>query len=199
MGRIAAWIRASAFALGAPGLLLVTFVDSSFISLPEVADILVILMVAQHKSLLALYVASATIGSLAGCLIIYFLGRKGGEAFVRKRFGGTSVDRSLGALRRYGLLAVLVPGIMPPPMPFKIFVFLAGVAEISTLRFSIAIVLGRGGRYLALGLLAVRYGDQAISYVRDHGVAVSLAAVGVLMAAGVAYWLWSKAQTATGR
>jgi membrane protein YqaA with SNARE-associated domain len=199
MGRIAAWIRASAFALGAPGLLLVTFVDSSFISLPEVADILVILMVAQHKSLLALYVASATLGSLAGCLIIYFLGRKGGEAFVRKRFGGTSVDRSLGALRRYGLLAVLVPAIMPPPMPFKIFVFLAGVAEISTLRFSIAIILGRGGRYLALGLLAVRYGDQAIGYVRDHGVAVSLAAVGLLVAAGVGYWLWSKAQTAKGR
>ena len=132
-------------------------------------------------------------GAGDGCL------RKGGEAFVRKRFGGTSVDRSLGALRRYGLLAVLVPAIMPPPMPFKIFVFLAGVAEISTLRFSLAVLLGRGGRYLALGLLAVRYGDQAINYVRDHGVAVSLAAVGLLVAAGVAYWLWSKAQTAKGR
>ena len=199
MGRFAAWIRASAFALGVPGLFLVAFVDSSFLSLPEVADIMVVLMVARQKALMPLLVISATLGSLAGCLIIFYLGRKGGEAFVRKRFGGPSVDRTLGALRRYGLLAVLVPSILPPPMPFKIFVFMAGVADISVLRFSLAIILGRGGRYLALGILAVTYGDQAMTYVRDHGVAVTLAAVGVLAVGVAGYLLWSKGRSANSR
>ena len=199
MGRFAAWIRASAFALGVPGLFLVAFVDSSFLSLPEVADILVVLMVARQKALMPLLVVSATLGSLAGCLIIFYLGRKGGEAFVRKRFSGPSVDRTLAALQRYGLLAVLVPSILPPPMPFKIFVFMAGVADVSVLRFSLAIILGRGGRYLALGILAVAYGDQAMTYVRDHGVAASLVAVGVLAAGVAGYLLWSKAQSANSR
>jgi membrane protein YqaA with SNARE-associated domain len=199
MGRFAAWIRASAFTLGVPGLFLVAFVDSSFLSLPEVADILVVLMVARQKALMPLLVVSATLGSLAGCLIIFYLGRKGGEAFVRKRFRGPSVDRTLSALRRYGLLAVLVPSILPPPMPFKIFVFMAGIAEISVLRFSLAIILGRGGRYLALGILAVTYGDQAMSYVRDHAVAAALAAVGVLAVGVAGYLLWSKRRSANSR
>jgi membrane protein YqaA with SNARE-associated domain len=199
MGRFVAWIRTSAFALGVPGLFLVAFVDSSFLSLPEAADILVVLMVARQKALMPLLVASATLGSLAGCLIIFYLGRKGGEAFVRKRFGGSSVDRTLAALRRYGVVAVLVPSILPPPMPFKIFVFMAGIAEISVLRFSIAIVLGRGGRYLALGILAVAYGDQAMTYLRDHGVAASLVVVGVLAVVVASYLLWSRAQSANRR
>jgi membrane protein YqaA with SNARE-associated domain len=199
MGRFAAWIRASAFALGVPGLFLVSFVDSSFLSLPEIADLLVVLMVARQKALMPLFVASATLGSLAGCLIIFYLGRKGGEAFVRKRFGGASVDRTMATLRRYGLLAVLVPSILPPPMPFKIFVFLAGLADISVLRFSAAIILGRGGRYLVLGILAVEYGDRAMTYVRAHGVGASLVAVGVLVAGGVGYLLWRKGQAANSR
>jgi membrane protein YqaA with SNARE-associated domain len=199
MGRFAAWIRASAFTLGAPGLFLVAFVDSSFLSLPQVVDILVVLMVARHKALMPLVVISVTLGSLAGCLIIFYLGRKGGEAFVRKRFSGPSVDRTLAALRRYGLLAVLVPSMLPPPMPFKIFVFMAGVADVSVLRFSLAIILGRGSRYLALGMLAVAFGDQSIAYLRDHGLAASLVAVGVVVVGVAGYLLWSKGRSANTR
>jgi len=199
MGRLLTWVQGAAFGLGVFGLFLVAFIDASFLSLPEVADILVVLMVSREKARLPLYVVGATLGSLAGCLIIYYIGRKGGEALVRRRFRGPSVDRTLAALRRHGILAVLVPSIMPPPMPFKIFVFLAGVADISVWRFSLAILIGRGGRYLALGILAVTYGDQALTYVNEHRVAASIAAVGVLVAGLVAYLIWSKAQAAKGR
>jgi membrane protein YqaA with SNARE-associated domain len=192
MRRLVTWIQGIAFGLGGFGLFLVAFADSSFLSLPEIADILVVVMVARDKTRMPIYVLAALAGSLAGCLIIYYIGRKGGEALVRRRFGGTSVDRALGALRRYGTMAVLIPSVLPPPMPFKIFVFLAGVAEISAVRFTLAVLLGRGGRYLVLGILAVRYGDRAMDTFREHGVGVSLAIVGVLLAGLLAYLLWRK-------
>ena len=66
------------------------------------------------------------------------------------------------ALQRHGVMAVLIPSLLPPPSPFKIFVLLAGVVGISAVRFATAIAIGRGVRYLALGVLAVKYGDQAI-------------------------------------
>jgi membrane protein YqaA with SNARE-associated domain len=199
MGRVLAWAQHTAIALGAPGLFLVAFLDSSFLSLPEVVDLLVIWMVTKHKAFALVYVASATLGSLVGCLIMYYLGRKGGDALVRKRFGGPSVERTLAAFQRYGVMAVLIPSILPPPAPFKIFVVLAGVAGISATRFSVAILVGRGARYLAEGLLALEYGDQAIEFVHANARTVSLALVGILVAALVAYLVWAKRQRAIGR
>ena len=196
MSRLAAWFRGVALALGAPGLLLIAFLDSSFLSLPELADLLVVYMVAQHHSRLPLYVVAATVGSLCGCLVMYVIGRMGGEAMIRKRFAGASIERAMGLFQRFGVVAVLVPSLLPPPMPFKIFVVLAGVAGISTPRFVTAIALGRGARYLILGLLAVRYGQAAMNYIKDNSAFVSLVAAGVLVAATAAYVAWAKSRRA---
>jgi len=91
-------------------------------------------------------------------------------------------------------MAVLIPSILPPPAPFKIFVLLAGVVGISATRFATAIAIGRVIRYGALGYLAVRYGGRASAYVAEHGTEASLALVGVLVAAFAGYMLWSKAR-----
>jgi len=192
MGSLAGRLRALALGLGAPGLCLVAFLDSSFLSLPEIADILVVYMVARDKPLAALYVAAATVGSILGCLIMFYIGRKGGEALVRKRFSGDSVERTIAAFRRHGLMAVLIPSLLPPPMPFKIFVVLAGVVGISPARFAAAVAIGRGCRYTVLAVLAIRYGDRAMAYMRRNGVEISLAAVGVLLAGFVLYLWWRK-------
>jgi membrane protein YqaA with SNARE-associated domain len=199
MGRFGGRIRTLAVALGAPGLFLVAFLDSSFLSLPEIADILVVYMVAREKPRLVLYVACATLGSIAGCLVMYFLGRRGGDALVRKRFSGPNVQRAMAAVERHGVMAVLIPSILPPPAPFKIFVVLAGVAGISATRFTLAVAIGRGTRYLVLGLLAVAYGDRAMAYMRDNGAIVALVVVGLLVAGFAAYLLWSKARKAERR
>ena len=192
-------LRVLAVGLGAPGLFFVAFLDSSFLSLPEIADILVVYMVTQHKSRMLLYVAAALFGSLSGCLVMYFIGLKGGEALVKKRFAGGSVEKARLALQRHGIMTVLIPSILPPPAPFKIFVLLAGAAGIRAGQFTAAILIGRGARYLILGLLAIRYGDRTISYVEQHVALVSLVAVGVLGGGFVAYLLWNKAQTAKSR
>src|SRR5436189_4603989 len=182
MGRIVGRVQSLAVALGAPGLFLVAFLDSSFLSLPEIADLLVIWMVTQHKARLVLYVVCATLGSTVGCLVMYFLGRKGGDALVRARFHLASVDRATAAFRRYGIMAVLIPSILPPPAPFKIFVLLAGVADITVTRFTVAIAIGRGARYFIEGLLAIRYGDRAVTFMHENAATASFAAVALLLA-----------------
>src|SRR5438093_2137516 len=199
MGRIVGQIQTLALAFGAPGLFLVAFLDSSLLSLPEIADLLVVWMVTRHKSRFLLYVTSATVGSIAGCLLLYFLGKKGGDALVRKRFSTASVERSLAALRRFGIMAVLIPSLLPPPAPFKIFVLLAGVADVNVTRFTIAIAVGRGARYFIEGLLAIRYGDRAIAFIHENTPLVSLAAVAVLVAGLAAYLLWTKVQAGKSR
>ena len=198
MGTFAAWIRTLALALGAPGLFLVALLDSSFLSLPEVADLLVVWMVTRHPSRLAIYVGATTLGSVAGCFLLYSLGRKGGDAVVRKRFAAANVDRTMGLFRRYGVLAVLIPSILPPPAPFKIFVLLAGVAEISAPKFLTAVAIGRGARYLVLGILAVEYGERGLAYMQEHGVAVSLTVVGTLVVGLAGYALWVRVRRAPG-
>ena len=193
------WLQTTALSLGAPGLFIVGFLDSSFLSLPEINDLLVIWMVTQHKSRFVLYAAAATLGSIAGCLVLYYLGRKGGDAFVRKRFSGPRVDRALETVRRHGVLAVLIPSLLPPPAPFKIFVLLAGVAGISAPRFALAIGIGRGVRYFAEGLLAIRYGDQAMAYLQGNLRTISLALVGLLVAGVGLYLLRATAKARKSR
>jgi membrane protein YqaA with SNARE-associated domain len=194
MGRLVARLQSLALALGAPGLFLVTFLDSSFLSLPEATDLLLIWMVIQHKGRMVLYATAAVAGSVVGCLALYYVGRKGGDALVRSRFNSASVDRALGTIQKYGVLAVLIPCLLPPPAPFKIFIILAGIAGISVVQFTVAIAIGRAIRYFGEGFLAIRYGDEALDYIHANGKIISLALVGVLVAAAAGFFLWTKAR-----
>jgi membrane protein YqaA with SNARE-associated domain len=196
MRKFVDWIQALALGLGAPGLFLAAIADSSFVSLPEAVDILLIWMTTQHKSRMLLYASSATLGSVVGCLLLYAVGRKG-DQFIMRRFSADRVERALGAFRRFGLMAVLIPSLLPPPMPFKIFVLLAGAAGISTGRFVLAIAIGRGIRYFGEGLLAVWYGDMAMEFLRANGRTVSLSLAALLGAALAGYLLWQKTRSAS--
>ncbi|HUK35832.1 MAG TPA: VTT domain-containing protein [Vicinamibacterales bacterium] len=191
MSRFVHSIQALALAWGAPGILIVAFLDSSVLSLPEIADLLVVYMVTTHPARLAVYVSCATIGSLVGCLALYYIG-KGGEALLRSRMSTHRYDKTLSAFRRHGIMAVLVPSLLPPPAPFKPFVLLAGVAEISVGKFTTAILIGRGARYLIEGLLALWYGERAIAYIREHGVQVGVTAIVLVLVGFVVYLRWPR-------
>src|SRR4029077_15394522 len=133
--------------------------------------------VTRNPAAMLWYVAMTVVGSVCGCLALHYLGRKGGETLVRRRFTGEKIERAMATLQRNGVMAVLVPCLLPPPSPFKIFILLAGVVGISAIRLATAIPIGRGIRYLTLGILAVTYGDRAMTYVRENGTVVSLAVV----------------------
>ncbi len=187
------WLHAAALAMGGPGLLIVAFLDSSFVPLPQINDLLVVLMVQQNKSLMPYYAAMATLGSILGCYVIYYLAGKGGEAFLRKRVSRRGhFERVLGLYQRHGLLALMVPAILPPPSPFKLFVLAAGVAGVRPLQFVAAIAVARGARYLAIGVLTIYYGDAALELMRTRGRDVALAVIGVIVLAAVAWWLYNR-------
>ena len=189
MARIVIWIQAFALGIGGPGLFVVAFLDSSFLSLPEINDLLVVMLVIEHKTRMPYYALMATLGSVAGCLVLYSVGRTGGEALVRRRFGGPRMARALALSKRYGVFAIAVPAILPPPAPFKIFVLLAGVAAVPLWQFATTIALARGFRYFAIGVLSVRYGDDAIAFIEANGRAVSLVLVGLIVGSGLAWVL----------
>lgn len=184
-----AWLYGAALALGGPGLFVVAALDSSFISLPQINDLLVVLMVTQNKALMLYYAGMATLGSVAGCYVIYYLAGKGGEAFLRKRTKAGGLERTLALYRRHGLLALMVPALLPPPAPFKLFVLGAGLAGVRPVPFVTAIALARGARYVALGILAIYFGDAALELMRTRGREVALWLVAAIVL-GVAIWWW---------
>ena len=192
VARIVTWVQAFAIGIGGPGLFLVAFLDSSFLSLPEINDLLVVMLVIEHKARMPYYALMATLGSVAGCLVLYWIGRTGGEALVRRRFGGPRMARALAMSKRYGVLAIAVPAILPPPAPFKIFVLLAGVAAVPVWQFATTIALARGFRYFMVGVLSVRYGDEAIAFIQANGRVVSLVLVGLIVAGGLAWIIWRR-------
>ena len=189
MTRFVEWIKGFALAWGGPGLFLIGFLDSSFLSFPEVNDLLIVWMVTQHKERLVYYAFMATAGSVLGCLSLYYVARKGGEAFLRRRFHERHVDKGLKLFQKYGLFVVIVPALLPPPAPFKIFVLLAGVAAIPVWQFVTAIAVARGIRYGGEGLLAVMYGDRANAFLQDHAREAGLWLSGIALVIGVIWFL----------
>jgi len=185
-------ILAFASAIGGPGLFLLSYLDSSFLSFPQAVDVLVVAFTTQSPSWWWYYAALATLGSLAGCLSIHELAARGGEAFLRKRFRAGHVDRGMRAIQRYGLIAVLIPSILPPPAPFKLFVLLAGAARVSRFRFGMAIVLGRGFRFFLAGWLTLRYGKAAFDWMKTNGRLVGLVVALVLVVATVGFIWWQR-------
>jgi membrane protein YqaA with SNARE-associated domain len=159
-------------------------------------DSLVVFMVTGHKAWILYYVACATLGSLAGCYTLYVLAEKGGEAFLRKRLRQAHLDRALASYQRHGLLAVMVPALLPPPAPFKLFVLAAGVAGVRPLQFVIGIAIARGARFLALGILAIYYGDYALDIMRTRGQAIALWLVPLILVGVACWWAWQRRRRA---
>jgi membrane protein YqaA with SNARE-associated domain len=183
------WVYGFALSLGGPGLFVVAFLDSSFISLPQINDLLVVLMVVQNKAWMPYYAAMATFGSVAGCYVLYLIAERGGEAFLAKRLKAGHTERALALYRKRGVLALMVPAILPPPAPFKLFVLMAGVAEVRPLQFVISIAVARGLRYLVLGALAMRYGDAALELMRTRGSVIAVWVAVIIVAIAVGWWL----------
>jgi membrane protein DedA with SNARE-associated domain len=121
--------------------------------------------------------------------VLYAFARRGGEVFLRKRVSGPRLARGLAIYQRHGLLAVLVPSLLPPPTPFKLFVLLAGAARVSPWKFTAAVAMGRAIRYFGQGYLAVLYGERAYAIVEQHGATVGLVLAGLAIAGGIGYYM----------
>lgn len=172
MDSIAEYIDHSVRGLGSVtagfGLFVVAFFDSSLLSLPEINDLLLIYFGTQFTEKAYYYATMTVLGSASGASLLYWLARWKGYGFLKRKFSDGKIDSVFRLFRRYGALAVAVPAILPPPFPFKIFVLSAGVLGLPYSRFLIAILLGRSFRYFGEAFLAVRYGEVAMTYLRQN-------------------------------
>src|SRR5438132_7740260 len=186
---ISAWLRNTLLPYGGFGLMALAVCDSSFVSLPEVNDVLLMTFAINEPDSMVKFALLTTLGSVIGCALLYAVGRKGGEAFLRRSFADERVARVQSWYRRHGVLAVIVPSLLPPPTPFKIFVLSAGTFGISWPKFLTAVIIGRGIRYFAEGILAVMYGPLAIQFVQRNYGKVGLAFAIVIVVSPLVFFL----------
>jgi len=195
MHKLKLWVQGAAATMGGGGLFLLAFFDSSVLSFPLVTDGLMIELAVTHPKRMPYYAAMAAIGSLAGCIWLYLLARKGGEAYFR-RHAGTGSARVRKWVEKNAFLTVFIPGVLPPPCPFKVFVLAEGVFQVPLRTFVLALLLGRGIRYFGEGILAVRYGDEALRIMATHGALFALSVIATLLALFLAgRWLFPRSDS----
>ena len=183
---ISLWLRQALLPYGSFGLMFLAMCDSSFVSLPEVNDLLLMTFTINDPGGMVKYTLVTILGSVIGCALLYSVGRKGGDAFLRKSFTDERLAKVQSWYQRHGVLAVIVPSLLPPPTPFKLFVLSAGTFGISWPKFITAVVIGRGIRYFSEGILALLYGPAAIQFVLDNYGKVGLGlAVLIVASAGI--------------
>lgn len=158
--------------LAAPSMVVIGALDSSLLSLPEINDYLVVGRCIKHHSAAIYFPLFAATGSVLGCFLLYSIMRRGGQALLRKRFKAEHIVRAEQAYARFGLLALAVPAVLPPPLPFKIFVATAGALDYPRWRFLLTVMIARSLRYYVEGILAVYYGQRVLTFLRDNGLAV---------------------------
>jgi membrane protein YqaA with SNARE-associated domain len=172
-----AFVRGLSSLTAGLGLFVIAFFDSSLLSLPEINDVLLVYFGARFPDNAFYYATMTVLGSASGGSLLYGLARWKGYAMIARRFSGARSENVFGLVRRYGALAVLVPAILPPPFPFKIFLLAAGSLGLPYARFLAAIVVGRTIRYFGEAYVAVRYGEEAMSFLHANARNVVLAAV----------------------
>jgi membrane protein YqaA with SNARE-associated domain len=169
-------VAAFAGGLGGPGLFLISFLDSSVLTFPVINDLLLIELCIQHPARMPVYAFLAMAGSVLGCVLLFYLCEKGGEALFHKH-AGHRAEAIHNWVVKNGFGGMLVAALLPPPTPFKVFVVAAGVFEVPFVSFVSAIALARAIRYFGIGYLAVRYGQEAMPYLAQHKIQVTVFAV----------------------
>jgi membrane protein YqaA with SNARE-associated domain len=173
------WLQTFVAAMGGGGIFAVAFLDSSVLSFPFVTDALVMELCSQKPARMPYYAAMAALGSLSGCIWIYWIAKKGGEAYFH-RHGGRAAAKARRWVEEHAFLSIFNPAILPPPMQFKVFVLAEGVFQVPLKTFLAAVLLGRGLRFFAEGVFAVRYGPRALLFLTSHGGAFIMSVLLVL-------------------
>jgi membrane protein YqaA with SNARE-associated domain len=180
--KVSAILTATLLPLGIWGLGGLAFIDAGFFPIPTTMDGVVIGYVASNHGKFLLYCLMAAFASALGSLVPYYVGRAGGELFLLERINRARYERMRDRFANQEFLAIMIPAMMPPPMPVKLFEFGAGVFEMKPLRFATAIFTGKMIQFLVCALITIYYGP-AIAHAARHAVHDHLG--GVLGVVGV--------------
>lgn len=187
LARYTAWIWGVLAPLGMWGVFLIAFADSALFGMP--IDALVAAFAYQNRSRFLLYVIMASLGSAVGSIPLYIIGYLGGEKVLRKRISEERFQKIHQSFDQHEFWALMFPGMLPPPMPFKIFVLGAAVFEMRFTHFLAAIFLGRFVRFSVLSVLVLWFGPQIVQVLGSLFKQHLYPALGVIAAVAVLFWL----------
>jgi membrane protein YqaA with SNARE-associated domain len=179
--QLKSWLQSTLPALGGFGLFISAFLDSSFVPLPLVTDLLLMDLCSRHPMRMLYYVAMTAFGSVGGCIWIYWLARKGGQAYY-ERTQGSPPGKVRRFIQDYPMASVFLPAVAPFPVPFKPFVIAQGVFQVPFVTFVLGTFAGRGALFFFEGFLGARYGREAKQFMMTQKWAsVAVAAVLILI------------------
>lgn len=183
------WIRALLLPFGPWAVLIIATVDSAFMGIP--LDPVVVGYVWARPHLFWAFCLMASVGSAVGSLVPYWIGYKGEELLLEKRIPPRTLEKIRRSFEKHEVLALVVPSMLPPPTPFKLFVLFAGAARLPIRDFLLAIFAGRMLRFLILSALTVAFGPSVLSMVTQHGKIVFAVIAGVAVV-GFLYWYFRR-------
>jgi membrane protein YqaA with SNARE-associated domain len=177
---------------GVWGIGALAIIDSAAIPVP--IDALLIDYVAHDHARFVLYCFMAALGSAIGSLLPYYLGRAGGELFLLKRINRKRYEQLRDRFEKQEFLAIMIPAMMPPPMPVKLFEFAAGVFEMKVVWFFSAILVGKFLRFMVWAIITILYGPAILGTItRELHVHLQfvLGITGILVGL-IAFWVIRK-------
>jgi membrane protein YqaA with SNARE-associated domain len=193
---IARWLEENVIAMplyiAGPAMVIIGALDSSLLSLPEINDYLVVGRCYKYPTAAFYFPLFAAAGSVIGCNLLYTIVRRGGQAVLRKRFKLSSIKRVERAYERFGFLAIGIPAILPPPLPFKIFVATAGALEYPRWKFLLTVMIARSFRYYVEGILAVFYGQRVLLFLKDNGLVILSVVGSLVLISAIIYLIFRK-------
>jgi membrane protein YqaA with SNARE-associated domain len=173
MKTIGRWFLEHVVPLGAPGLFLLALIDSGGLPIPQGVDVLLFAQTTAHPAGALYYASLATLGSLAGCVFLYYVSRTAGHAALARRTSPERIDAMRRQFEKYEALTLVLPTMIPLPLPMKLFVIAAGVFQVRLAHFIGAILFARVIRFFGIALLARHYGEQAWTHLRENLVPVA--------------------------
>ena len=181
--------------MGIPGLLAIAFLDSAAVPMPGGPDAVILFLSSQRPTMMFFIALSAALGSTLGCLVLYGIGRKGGEKAL-SRFNPEKVARIEKKLRDYGSLAVAIAVMAPPPFPTKPVILAAGMLRTEKMRFVLSVFIGRVIRYSLIAYLGAKFGDKAGQVLKAHYPTISLVLAGGILLIILVRYLARRLKTA---
>lgn len=171
------------------GVMLLALLDSLGVPLPAVLDALLIYLAWKSPERAWFMAGMVLLGSLAGNCGLFWAARHGFRRFIKApRPEGTrgQPQKFRDWFRRYGLVTVFIPALLPVPLPLKVFVISAGVLHTPYGHFLAVILLARLIRYFGEAYLGMRLGQDAQAFLNHNAWTLA----GIALALGfLLFWL----------
>ena len=175
-------------------LAVATFLESIFSPIPP--DPLLIPMSVLRPEMAIWYGLVATIASLSGALVGHWLGSRFGRPILSRFTSESKVDLAESLFDRYGAWALLAAAVTP--IPYKLFAILAGVLKFDRKRFLIISLIGRGARFIGLGILFFLFGEQIQHFIEQNIQKLSLFGLVAVVVSCLCLWVLVKFRSKLG-